>query len=169
MKNRTGRRFLSSAYPPVIQRRSRRSIDFGLIFLPFMCHLRFLEISLDHLREGTENDFKILSSLIRSLFISLTSPEHLKFNLWFCSYRKISPYFPYTFYDDLRNVWSPLDSITVHSIGSRLQRVDISIGYGTFKFCGVGERPDKNEMSKAILDGLPLLRMKGILYVGSMY
>ena len=159
MKNCTGKSFLSSVYLVVIHRRSYRSID--LIFLPFMYHLRFLEIYLD-LREGTEHDFKILSLLIRSLSISLASPEHLKFKIRF---RNDSPYFPYTLYDNLRNVWSPLDSITVHPTSSQLQRVDINIKYA-FVY-NVAERPDENEISKVILDGLPLLRTKGILYVRS--
>ena len=102
----------------------------------------------------------MLSFLIRSLSISLASPEHLKFKIRF---RNESPYFPYAFYDDLRNVWSPLDSITIHPTSSRLQRVDININYG-FVY-DVAERLDENKISKAVLDGLPLLHTKGILYV----
>ena len=157
MNNRAGRRFLSSAYLSVIQRRSYRSID--LIFLPFMCHLRFLEISLV-LGEGSERDFKILSFLIRSLSISLASPEHLEFIILFCN---CIPYSPYALDDNLRKVWNPLDSITIHPTSSRLQRVDIYINY-RFVY-GVAEGPDENELSKAVLDGLPLLRTKGILHV----
>ena len=95
----------------------------------FTCnHLCFLEIYLD-LCEGTEHDFKILSFLIRSLSISLASPEHLKYKIWFCNCNRPNPYFPYTLYDNLHNVWSPLDPITIHPTSSWLQQVDINIKY----------------------------------------
>jgi hypothetical protein len=67
------------------------------------------------------------------------------------------------------NVWSLLDSITTHPTGSRLQRVDIDITY----FCPYAdyeeeeeeEEADEDEVMKAVLDNLPLLRAKGILFV----
>ena len=146
----------SSAYLSVIQR-FHRSID--LIFLPFLCRLRFLEIYLD-LTCGTRSDFNILSFLMGSLSISLSSPEHLEFNIRFHSY-KIFNYF--AFYENLRNTWRHLDGITTRSTSSRLQRVDININYAFQD--DLVEKPDKNEISKAVLDGLPLLRTKGILFV----
>ena len=117
--------------------------------------------------------------LMRSLCSSLTSPatlEHLEFNIWFCansnefefeyddSDSDSDDYEVSTFYDDLRDadVWRQLDSITTHPTGSRLQRVDISINY---YFDDQGEESDKQKVSKAVLDGLPLLRAKGILFV----
>ena len=125
-----------------------------------MCHLRFLEIYL-FLGEGPEDDFKILSFLIRSLSISLASPEHLEFTIRFGSdYRE---YLPIELFDNLRKVWNPLDSITIHPTSSRLQRVDINIHYG-FVY-DAAERPEANELQQAVLNGLPLLRTKGILHV----
>ena len=170
-----GMKILSSASFPLIQDGEGPTES---IFLPFMCHLRFLEIHIN-LRSGKSYDFDILSFLMRSLCSSLTSPatlEHLEFNIWFCansnefefeyddSDSDSDDYEVSTFYDDLRDadVWRQLDSITTHPTGSRLQRVDISINY---YFDDQGEESDKQKVSKAVLDGLPLLRAKGILFV----
>ena len=129
-----------------------------------MCRLRFLEIYLD-LSSGTTHDFKMLSSLFGSLSISLTSPEHLKFDIRFrynpnnnSNNNSIT-----TFYENLRNAWCDLDSIASHPTSSRLQRVDININY--VSHCN-GLKVEKDEFLKAVLDGLPLLRTKGILFVG---
>jgi hypothetical protein len=67
---------------------------------------------------------------------------------------------------NLRNpdVWSQLDSIITHPTGSRLQRVDIDIDYA-FRYDDNVREPGNNEILKALLDGLPLLREKGILFV----
>jgi hypothetical protein len=126
-----------------------------------MCRLRFLEIYLD-LCSGSSHDFVVLSFLMGSLSISLTSPEHLMFDIRFNGFGNFDSN---TFYDNLRISWSRLDSITTHSTSSRLQRVDININY-VFRYeydHGIG--PDKDEISKAVLDGLPLLSTKGILFV----
>ena len=74
------------------------------------------------------------------------------------------------FYENLRDaeVWSHLDSITTIPTGSRLQRVDINIDYcdlGGFPRYPVLLEPDEHEVLKAVLDGLPLLRSKDILFV----
>jgi len=95
------------------------------IVLPFMCRLRVFEICVDP-SSAKMSDFDILSFLMRSLRVSLTSPatlEHLKFDITF---EGGSNHFDHdAFYDDLReaDVWSHLDSIITHPIGSRLQRV----------------------------------------------
>jgi hypothetical protein len=137
-----------------------------LIFLPFMCRLRFLEIYLD-LSYGTTHDFEILSSLIGSLSISLTSPEHLKFDILFHNYFKINFITSVAFYEDLRNAWRHLDSIASHPTNSQLlQRVDININCVTL-FDGV-KGPEEDEVLKAVLGGLPLLRTKGILFFGGV-
>ena len=126
-----------------------------------MCRLRFLEIYLD-LCSGTEHGFNILSFLISSLSISLTAPEHLAFNIQFHGY---SIFDPNTFYESLRNAWSLLDSISTHPTISRLQRVNININYVLYRGHDGGVEPDKDKISKAVLDGLPLLFRKGILFV----
>ena len=132
-----------------------------MIFLPFMCGLRFLEIYLD-IFSGTTNDFKLLTFLMDSLSISLTSSEHLEFNIRFL-YGNIN-IIP-TFYENFRSAWSLLDSITYHPNSSRLQRVDININYASWcEYDGWAE-PDKDEFLKAVFDGLPLLHAKGILFV----
>jgi len=107
----------------------------------------------------------ILSSLVGSLCITLTSPatlEHLKFNIRFRGRETFNH-----FYDNLRyaEVWGHLDSITTHPTSSQLQRVDISINYLFHREHNNGAEPDKDEVLKAILDGLPLLYKKGILFV----
>jgi len=108
--------------------------------------------------------------LIHSLCISLTSPgtlEHLQFNIYFHDA-------PNTvndpFYEKLCDAWSQLDSITTYTIGSQLQRVDININYSILYFDvdldrEVEEDFDGDELLKAVLDGLPLLRTEGILFV----
>jgi hypothetical protein len=70
------------------------------------------------------------------------------------------------FFNDLRDadVWSHLDSIITHPTGSRLQRVDINIRYAFRRDDNVIE-PDDTEVSEAVLNALPLLRKKGILFV----
>ena len=92
-----------------------------------MCHIRFLEIHicLD------EDDYYLLSFIIRSLFINLTSPaalEHLEFNIEFS---RIVFYDSLPVYDNLRDtdLWRHLDTIATHPTYSKLQRVDINIRY----------------------------------------
>ena len=136
------------------------------IFLPFMCRLRSLEIIIDS-RSANMRDFAVLSLLMRSLSISLTSPatlERLKFNITFQG--NDNQFDHYEFYKDLRaaDVWSHLDSIITHPTGSRLQRVDINIQY-TFYYDDDVTEPDNDEILEAVLDSLPLLREKGILFV----
>ena len=104
-----------------------------------------------------------------SLFISLKSPatlEHLEFNIRFRDCLNPSDFEPYRFYNNLRHadVWSHLDSITTHPTGLRLQRVDININY-CFSYDDDVEDADEGEVEKAVLDGLPLLCTKGILFV----
>jgi len=72
----------------------------------------------------------------------------------------------YALFKDLRDadVWSHLDSIITHPIGSRLQRVDINIQY-CFRYDDDGEEPYRDEVEEPFLDALPLLREKGILFV----
>ena len=158
-----GTRFPSSAYFSLSQDIEGPTKS---IFLPFMCHLRILEININ-LRSGKSHDFNILSFLMGSLRISLTSPatlERLEFNICFGSGSN-EFYFDYTFYDALRDadVWTQLDSITTHPTGLRLQRVDISINY--YFNNDEWEEIDQDKLSKVVLDGLPLLRRKGILFV----
>ena len=138
------------------------------IFLPFMCRLRFFEISVK-LGPATMYDFNTLSVLMGSLCISLTSPatlEQLQFNISFNDNYNDSTYREDEFYDDLRDAeaWSHLDSITTHPTGSQLQRVDINIHY-SFRYEDDVGKPNEDEVEKAVLDGLPLLRAKGILFV----
>jgi hypothetical protein len=138
------------------------------LFLPFMCRLRSFEIHAN-LAYATEYDYEILSFLMGSLFISLTSPatlEHLKLNIWFWG----SPYgfdINSRFYYKLRvaDAWRHLDSIPYHPTGSRLQRVDITIRFSHMYFdFHESYEPNDNEVLEALLDGLPLLRRKGILF-----
>jgi len=104
------------------------------IFLPFMTHLCVFEIHIDP-SSATISDFDILSFLMHSLRVSLTSLttlEHLKFNIIFESG---SNYFNcYSLFDDLCNteVWRHLNSIITHPMGLQLQIVDINIKYS---FC----------------------------------
>ena len=145
-------------------------------FLPFMCHLRFFQI-FAHLGSATTYNFCILSFLMGSLSISLTSPatlEHLEFNISFHFYPE-EFICNDIFHQDLRkaHVWSHLDSIATHATGSRLQRVDINIDYSFYEYKHNYE-PNEDKVVEAILDGLPLLRKKDILFVkarceGSMW
>ena len=131
-----------------------------------MSHLRVLEIYINPF-SARMSDFAILSFLMRSLCASLTSPatlEHLKLNIRF---EDNDNFFDHdSFYRDLRDddVWGHLDSIVTHPTGSRLQRVDIDIIY-RFRYDDNVVEPDNDEILKAVLDGLPLLRDKGILFV----
>jgi hypothetical protein len=135
--------------------------------MPFLSRLDFFEIYIG--RDNgfvTYHEFEILSLLIDSLCISLTSPatlEYLKLNIQFCG--NDNHFNIDGFYESLSvDVWSHLDSITTHPSGSRLQRVDISFNYAFRDSVDIME-PDEDEVVEAILDGLPLLRMKGILFV----
>ena len=132
-----------------------------------MCRLRFFEIHVK-LSSAIAHDFNMLSFLMGSLCISLTSPatlEHLKLHIWFCG---PSDRFIINdgFFEDLRgaDAWTRLDSIISHPTGSQLQRVDIQIDY-SFRYDDDASRLSMDEVSNAVLDGLPLLRTKGILFV----
>jgi hypothetical protein len=136
------------------------------IFLPFLCRVRCFEIHV-YPSSAVMRDFNILSFLMRSLRVSLTSPatlEHLKFYISFFGNDNFFDH--YGFYDDLRDddVWSHLDSLVTHPSGSRLQRVDIVILY-SFRYDDNVVEPDEDEVVEPILDALPLLREKGILFV----
>jgi hypothetical protein len=157
--------FPSSAYFPLIQDREGRN---NSIFLPFMCRLRFFKIDVN-LGSATVRDFEVLSFLMGSLCISLTSPatlEHLEFNIFFRGSDNNFIHSFDRFYEDLRDAdaWSHLDSIASHPTGSRLQRVDINIDY-TFRDDDNVMEPPEDEVLEAVLDGLPLLHTKGILFV----
>jgi hypothetical protein len=135
------------------------------IFLPFMCRLRYFEINANP-DSADMDDFNILSFLIRSLCVSLTSPatlEHLKLKIkiWFRGNDNF-----YAFYDEFRDadIWNHLDSIITLPISSRLQRVEIEIDY-TFPYDNDMAEPDNDDILEAVLDGLPLLRKKGILFI----
>ena len=134
------------------------------IFLPFMCRLRVLEIYINPPCAMIEDFDYILSFLIGSLRISLTSPatlEYLQFDLVFEG--NDNEFDHYSFFNDLRRAdfWSHLDSIVTHPTGSRLQNVDIYIAYA-FRYDDDVREP---EVEKPVLDALPLLREKGILFV----
>jgi len=126
----------------------------------------FFEIYV-HLGDETLRDlFKLLMG---SLCISLTSPatlEHLKFKFSFCGFEDSDRF--HDFYRDFRDadVWSHLDSFATHptQAGSRLQRVDIIIDYTCYLLDGY-YNADTDILLDAVLDGLPLLRTKGILFV----
>ena len=140
------------------------------VFLPFMCRLRVLEIYIDPCSSDM-NDFTILSFFILSLRVSLTSPatlEHLMFNIVYSG--RFNRFTQDEFFHNFRdhaNVWRDLDSIITHPTGSRLQRVDIHIKYDS------SERDEDDdvmesyatELLEPVLDALPLLRKKGILFV----
>jgi hypothetical protein len=141
-----------------------------LIFLPFMCNLRHFEICI---KLGlTTNYFNVLSFLMASLCISLTSPatlEHLEFNIRFLGCDPDDGF--NTFYENLcnTNVWRHLDSIATHPNGSRLQRVQVVVNIKySGRFDSYGDNVLESNMDKvlkAVLDGLPSLRTKGILFV----
>ena len=164
-----GRRFPKYAYFSLI--RVLGDIDYptaATIFLPFMSHLRVLEIYISPFSTRM-SDFAVLSFLMRSLCASLTAPatlEHLKLVIVFEGNDNFFNH--YKFYRDLRrdNVWRYLDSIVTHPTGSRLQRVDIDITY-CFRYDDDVMEPDNDEILEAVLDALPLLRDKGILFVGA--
>jgi hypothetical protein len=137
------------------------------IFLPFMCRLRIFEI---YIHPSSMSDiFAIMSFLMCSLRVSLTSPatlEHLKFDMVF---EGNSNDFDYeALFDDLRHadVWRHLDSIITHPTGSRLQRVEINIKY-SFRYDDDDDvsELEETEVVGPVLDTLPLLREKGILFV----
>jgi len=142
---------------------NREHVDFlpHPIFLPFMCHLRHFEACIDF--GFSTLGFNVLSFLMGSLCISLTSPatlEYLEFNI-----REDDDGFD-LFYENLRDaddVWSQLDTIATHPNGSRLQRVVFNINYSIRSKSYYDN--DKDDVLKAVLDGLPLLRTKGILFV----
>ena len=113
------------------------------------------------------SDFAILSFLMRSLYASFTSPatlEHLKLNITFECYD--NSFNHDSFYWDLGRdaVWRHLDSIVTLPTSSRLQRVHIDIKH---RFCHDDDlmELDNDEILEAVLDNLPLLRNKGILFV----
>ena len=93
--------------------------------------------------------------------LSPATLEHLELNICFHYFtnRVDNPY-----YVDLRDTWRRLDSIITRSTGSRLQRVDIVIDY-SFRYDDDGNEPDEDDVLEAVLDSLPLLRTKGILFV----
>lgn len=128
--------------------------------LPFMRGIRILDIRLDL------DALDMLSFMMGSLRISLASPAtlvRLEFYIWFRGV--ISLVNPdgefYKFLRDL-DAWHHLDSITTHPAASRLERVGIQFYYGFIEVHG--ELPDQDKVLKAILDGLPLLRKKGMLF-----
>lgn len=97
-----------------------------------------------------------------SLCISLTSPatlEHLEFNGCDSTYNL----------ENLRDadLWSSLDFITTHQAGSRLQRVDVNIEYtGSYDdYMQCEPTQYQGQVVKAILDNLPLLHTRGILFI----
>jgi hypothetical protein len=133
-----------------------------------MCRLRFFEIDI-RLGSATVHDFDNLSFLMSSLCISLTSPatlEHLKFDIWFRGSKNRFIDREEEFFEHLRDAyaWSRLDSLTSHPTGSRLQRVDINIGY-FFRYDDYVREFFEDNVLNAVLDGLPLLHTKGILFV----
>jgi hypothetical protein len=143
------------------------------IFLPFMCRLRYVEITIDPYSANLL-DFNALSIMIRSLRVSLTSPptlEHIYLHISF--YASDNPSNYNGFYQQLRyaDFWSHLDSITTHPTGLRLQRVDIDIDYTPREegidavFRDKAAEPDKDKILEAVFHGLPLLRKEGILFV----
>ena len=132
------------------------------IFLPFMGCLHVFEIYVRY-----ASDLDTLSLLMRSLRVSLTSPatlEHLKITIEFEGNDNHFNY--YALFDELRDadVWHHLDSMIAHPIGSLLQRVDIHIPY-CFGYDDDGQEPRDTEVMEPVLDALPLLREKGILFV----
>ena len=161
----SGTRFTSSAY---LSLKSGHEGPDRSFFLPFICRLRFFEIDVD-LGPLNSYDFDILSFLMGSLRLSLTSPatlEHLKFSISLQG--EVGDVDCEMFYEYIRYIWTHLDPISTHPTGSRLQRVDINIDYrdlGGFLRYPLLLEPDEHEVLKAVLDGLPLLRSKDILFV----
>ena len=144
-------------------RQKRANMITKSIFLPFMSRIRSLEIHICLSSISGEDDFYLLSLVIRLLPISPTSPailEHLELNVEFpdiaCDYN--------SFYDNLRDasLWRHVDSIATHPTESRLQRVDINIRY---EYDEDMDEPDGDKVKKIVFDSLPLLRMKDMLFV----
>ena len=136
------------------------------VFLPFMCCLRVLEIYVDP-ASAYMRDFNSLSFVMRSLRLSLTTPatlEHLRFKILFAGNSNSFNY--YALFNDLRDsdVWRHLDSIVTHPTGSRLQTVDIDIIYH-FRYDDDVAQPHPTQVKQPVLDALPLLQEKGILWV----
>ena len=139
-----------------------------LIFLPFMCRLRSFEIYVGFDYDAMLDFDIFLTFLMGSLRISLTSPatlEHLKFYIEFRG-NEIGLVFQDEFCGNLRDaeVWSHLDSITTLPTCSLLQRVDIVIDYCLCEK-DYNTEPDEDDVLEAVLDNLPLLLTKGILFV----
>ena len=164
-ENAYGTEFSPSAY---LSLKSGHKGPSKSLFLPFICCLRFFEINVD-LGPLNSYAFDTWFFLTGSLRLSLTSPatlEHLKFIISLQG--EVRNIGCETFYEILRDFWTDLDSITNHPTGSRLQRVDINIDYSDLR--GFTEypdelEPDEHEALQAVLDGLPLLRSKDILFV----
>ena len=129
-----------------------------------MCRLRVFEIYI-HFNYETMHGLKnLLSFLMRSLCMSLTSPatlEHLKFHINIRGQETNSNYFDFF---DILSYTGPLDSISTLPTASRLQRVDIIIDY-CLRASDYHPEPDEDEVVETVLDSLPLLRTKGILFV----
>lgn len=142
------------------------------MFLPFMYRLRSLVIEVDPDSTCIE-DFYVLSFLMRSLCVSLTSPgtlERLAFKILFRTYDN-----SFNVVGDLvilraADLWKHIDSIITHPAGSRLKRVDISIDYRVRGDYVTARRVKlyADEIVEPVLDSLPLLREKGILFVEAM-
>ena len=172
LENRYGQEFMPSTRFPSLTYFSLIGDREGCtqsIFLPFMCRLRFFEIYVNFCYDTIQDFDIILSFLMGSLCISLTSPatlEHLKIYAKFRGHERASVSDYNGFYENLRDaeVWSHLDSITTIPTGSRLQRVDINIDY-RFRFDNNYAEPNKGKVLETVLDNLPLLRTKGILFV----
>jgi len=132
------------------------------IFLPFVSRLRCLEIYIN-LSSGTDDDFHALAFLILSLSISLQPSivEHLEINLRFHCLDDDD-----IFYDNLLNIWRPLDFIIAFSPTLQLHRIDIIINCTfRYEYDDDEDEPDRDEIVRTVLDGLPMLNMKGILFV----
>src|SRR5258707_7332796 len=129
-----------------------------------MCHLRVFELDVSP-HSTTIRDLEILSFMIRTLRVSLSSPATLE-RLKICIEINVDgdddDFDRDALYDDLRfaDVWKHLQSFVTHPSGSRLQRVDIVIEFGE-ELVGY----DETKVVKPVLDALPLLRKKGILFV----
>jgi hypothetical protein len=126
-----------------------------------MCRLRAFKIDVHQFY--TSRTFDIISFLVLSLRISLTSPatlEHLEIFVEFNNKLGIN----------LRDadVWRHLDIFITHPTSSRLQRVDINIIYNHYNIHsrGISEAgPDETDLTEPVLNALPLLQEKGILFV----
>ena len=131
-----------------------------------MCRLRFLEVHIHFIYQTMFGLGNLLSFMMGSLCMSLTSPatlEHLKFYITFHS----SNLDGYIFDGDILQDVYHLDSISALPTASRLQRVDIIIDYYRRGRSYYSE-PDEDEVVETVLDSLPLLRTKGILFVEAL-